>query len=138
MNSSEQRKILKLARCCKGGTKIECICNEIDKHYESNIFSKASLLERYYTLYNRKYHIYELLAQIHLGFAVGLVSAVVFQKIQNPDSPGFLAGVVIAVVLVTALIIMTSLVFKTDKKLFEEYEMNKIQNILKDKNKKIQ
>jgi hypothetical protein len=134
MNSSEQRKILKLARCCKGGTKIECICNEIDKHYKSNVFSKASLLERYYTLYNRKYHIYELLPQIHLGFALGLVSSVVLQKIKNPQVSGLFTGMIIAIGFVAVLIVITNFVFRTDKKLFEEYEMNKIQNILRDKN----
>lgn len=130
MDSRKERMILKNSKKQKKGLRMEYIYDQIDEDYASNQLSKSELLERYRTLAERKYRIYDILPQIYLGFVLGLVASLTYNLILNHTVTGLILGLFVCIVFVSAIIASMHIVFKINKKLFEEYELKVIQNHL--------
>ena len=130
MDSKKEKAILKDAKKMDKKLQMEYIYNHIDAYYTTNTPSRAELLERYRTLAERKYRVYDILPQIYLGFVLGLVASLVYNLILNHTVTGLILGLFVCVVFVSAIFASMHIVFKINKKLFEEYELKVIQNHL--------
>lgn len=130
MDNKNEKKILKNAKKQKKRLQMEYIYNQIDEDYASNQPSKSELLERYRILAERKYRVYEILPQVYLGLVLGLLASLVYNLIQNPELSGLISGIIVTVVALPGVLVSLHVVFKINKKLFEEYELKVIQNYL--------
>lgn len=130
MDSKKEEIILKNSKKQKKRLRMEYICNQIDDDYASNPPSKSELLERYRILAERKYRVYEILPQVFLGFVLGLLASVVYNLIQNPNLWGLVSGIITTMIALSGVFVSLHIVFKINKKLFEEYELKVIQKQL--------